>query len=110
VIRITWAAQNQVDDLLRFYLLTKRRPDAAKRLRADIASAVAMIEAAPDGGASFPRPYPELAWLAFRWVKSRIYWISWREIDGVPVITNVLHEAADLEGRASSDINTLRDW
>jgi plasmid stabilization system protein ParE len=110
VIRITWAAQNQVEDLVRFYVVEKDRPDAARRLSEDLANAARSIQNNPEGGNLFPRPYPTLEWLAFRWLKSRIYWVSWRVMDGVPVVTNVLHASADLERRATGDIEGLRDW
>lgn len=110
MIRITRSAQNQLEDLLRFYLVEKDRPDAARRLSDDVAAAARLIRADPNGGTSFPRPYPELEWLAFQWIKSRIYWVSWRVLDGVPVVTNVFHEAADLGSRVSPDIEDARNW
>jgi plasmid stabilization system protein ParE len=110
VIRITWAAQNQVEHLLWFYLVDKDRPDAARRLSEDVAEAARRIQLDPDGGTPYPRPYPQLEWLAFRWIKSRIYWISWRVVEGIPVVTNVLHDAADLDRRANIDTENVRDW
>lgn len=91
MIRITWAAQNQAAELVRFYIVEKDRPEAARRLTQDLAAAARIIQANPAGGATHPRPYPDLAWLSFRRIKSRAYSVSWRVVDGVPIVTNVLH-------------------
>jgi hypothetical protein len=72
-----------------------------RRLRADLADAQRRIEANPSGGSSFPRPNPALARFGFRWIKARIYWVSWHATTEEIVITNFLHERADFARRAS---------
>jgi plasmid stabilization system protein ParE len=108
VLRFSAEAARQVAELRAFYE-RKDRPEATRRLRADLADARRRIEANPAGGASYPRPYPSLARFGFRWIKARIYWISWQITADGPVVMNVLHDSADLEGRASPDTDTLQD-
>jgi plasmid stabilization system protein ParE len=110
VVRITRAAANQVDDLISFYIFEKTRPEAARRLREDLANARRIIEAAPDGGADFPRPYPRLKSYGFRWYRVRVYWVSWRVVADVPVVTNVFHVSADIERRAAPTVENILDW
>ena len=110
MIRITWAALDQIDGLLEFYIDTKDRPEAAARLVADLAEARQAIVMAPEGGADFPRPYPSLRRLRFRWIMVRAYWISWRDHPDGPIITNVLHVQADIERRACPESENVQEW
>ncbi len=110
MIRITRAAQRQIDDLIWFYLEEKQRPEAARRLRNDLRTARHLIIAEPNKGLPYPRPYPALQWLEFRWLLVRAYWISWGMRDGGPVVTNVFHASADIKGRASPSIEDAADW
>jgi plasmid stabilization system protein ParE len=99
-----------VDELIRFYVVNKRRPEAAVRLRDELREARRLIALVPDGGVPYPRPYPALAWLGFKWINVRIYWIGWHNDANGPIITNVLHVRADIEGRATPDTSDPNEW
>jgi hypothetical protein len=55
-------------------------------------------------------PSPALAWLGFKWINVRIYWIGWHNDANGPIITNVLHVRADIEGRATPDTSDPNEW
>jgi plasmid stabilization system protein ParE len=95
MIGITRSARRQIDDLLRFYLDERERPDAARRLLSDSANARKLIAKDSRRGLSHPRPYPALATCGFRWTRVRVYWIDWTVTD---------------ERRATPTIDDITDW
>ena len=106
----TRAARQQIALLIRYYVDEKERPDAAYRLFEDLARARRQIDSDPSSGFMHPRPYPSLATMGFRWVNVRAYWVSWAIVEGRPVVTNVFHVSADIEGRATPDMDGIEDW
>jgi len=110
MIGITRAAQNQIDDLVHFYLFEKDRPEAADRLLDDLLRARRLILDPSTSGGSFPRPYRDLETLGFRWIKVRAYWVGFVRLAGRPVVTNVFHATADIKGRALPTVDGVADW
>jgi plasmid stabilization system protein ParE len=110
VIGITAPARGQIDALFEFYLITKDRPDAALRLVKDLATGRGLILANPTSGLAYPGPYRRLGHHGFLWRRVRIYWFAWSLIETRPVVTNVLHAAADIEGRVTSTIDGITEW
>jgi plasmid stabilization system protein ParE len=110
MIGVTGAARHQIDNLVRFYIEEKLRPEAALRLLDDLDDARGMILAAPEKGRTFPSTYSGLSEFGFRWVRARAYWVAWVVIDDRPVVTNVFHVSADIEGRATPSVEDVADW
>ena len=102
MIRQTRHAREQADALLDHYLQNDYE-QAYEKLVDAIAEAVALIEANPTGGATYPRPYPSIAAFGFRWIKVHRYWFGWSLIRGYPVLTNVFFDTAFIEGRIQPD-------
>jgi plasmid stabilization system protein ParE len=110
MIGITRAAQRQIDDLIRFYLFEKDRPEAAERLLDDLERAKRLILGPHTRSAGFPGPYADLEMLGFRWIRVRAYWIGFVPVAGHPVVTNVFHVTADIERRAVPGTDDVIDW
>jgi len=102
MIRQTLLASDQVKSLLDSYL-ERGRYAAYRNLLKSILDATEQIEAAPSGGASYPRPYPKMAKWGYRWIKVHRYWFGWSIRRGYPVITNVLFETSRIWGRVEPD-------
>lgn len=69
------------------------------------------IEADPAAGRPHPRPYPGVARWGYRWIKVHRYWFGYAVAPDGPVLTNVIHDAADLPGRVEEmdeDISAVR--
>lgn len=105
---ITGVGRRQLSALFDFYT-DKRRPEAGRRLAADLVAAGRAIRSKPEGGLECPQPYPELRQLGFRWRLVRVYWVAWTVMDGRAVITNILHTSADIGRRASASMDDVQD-
>jgi plasmid stabilization system protein ParE len=107
VIRQTRAAAAQVEALFEHYL-ARDRDGAARNLLRAVGEALDRIEADPLAGLPHPRPYPGMARWGYRWIKAGRYWFGHAvAADGVPVLTNVLYDAADLPERVEEADETI---
>lgn len=95
MVGITVGAAEQRDNFLRYYKKL-RRPQAGWHFSKAIRDAVSIIQKNPNSGRAYPNPYPELAAYDYLWVKVHIYWVSWKVVDGTPIITKVLWDQADI--------------
>jgi plasmid stabilization system protein ParE len=102
MVGITEGAAEQRDNFLRYYKKFDR-PQAGQRFLKSIRDAVSSIQQNPTSGRTHPNPYPEVEAYGYLWIKVHIYWISWRIIDGIPVITNVLWDRADIPNVTITD-------
>ena len=99
MIRITAAAQSQLEDLEQHYT-TRGRDLAVLRMVQAIDAAMFRIEAQIGPFFPAPRPYPDLADLGFRWLKEGRYWVAVVEVTDGFVVTGVFFETANLPGRS----------
>ena len=90
------AAEQQTDDLIRYYDALDRI-EAVRNLLRLLEQAEARIISAPEAGSPAPRPCPQLARPGRRWVKSGPYWINYA-IRPLAILA-VFHEKADIPGR-----------
>ena len=102
MIRQTRSAERQARALFRHYI-ENDRPAAHRNLTLAIRIAVRRIAAAPDAGAPFPTPYPDMASWEFRWIKVHRYWFAWSTAKGYPVLTNILYDESDMPNRVIRD-------
>ena len=109
MIRFTRDAEAQANGLIDYYVVLKQRPEAADALLAALNQALQRIGADNSTGLPAPRPYPELASLGYLWLKVGAYWIAWTMQGRHPVVTNVLHAAANLPGRVSTRLDVDKD-
>jgi plasmid stabilization system protein ParE len=77
VVVLSRAAQSNVRALAAHYK-AKNYLEAAKYLRAAVAQAKARISADPNGGATAPRPYPNMKIPNVLWIFEHRYWIAYR--------------------------------
>ncbi len=100
MIALTQQASEHVEALEHFYI-AKQRPQALRNLGYALAEASLIILNAPERGLPAPRPYPELAVLALRWIKRGRYWIAYDPAG--PIIAGVFFETDDLPNRVQRD-------
>jgi plasmid stabilization system protein ParE len=102
MVGITEGAAEQRDKFLQYYKKLKRW-EAGRNFSKAIRDAVSIIQQNPTSGRTHPNPYPEVAAYGYLWIKIHIYWISWKVSDGMPIITNVLWDQADIPNVTITD-------
>lgn len=108
MVRLTLTAGRQLDALLDHYIALDR-PEAVDRLVDALHAALARIKADPTGGKPFPAGVRDAARWDYRWIKVHRYWFGHSSHRGVPVVTNILYEAADIPGRIAAEDDGLID-
>lgn len=97
MIALTSEASVQLEEFERYYI-DKQRPQALRNLGHALAEASLVILNAPKRGLPAPRPYPDLAYLAFLWLKRGRYWIAYDPAG--PVIAGIFFDTDDIPNRA----------
>ncbi len=97
MIRLSAAAEQQLDELLGHYIRLGR-PEASRALIAAVDRAMLQIERDPAVGLPSPRPYPQLARPGEAWLRSGRYWFTYTT-DHPLTIVAVFYDAADIPGR-----------
>ena|SRR5579859_930751 len=98
----TLHAERQLREFRVFYL-EKERYDAYRNLLDAVREAKRQIEADPECGTPYPKPYPRMADWGYLWIKVHHYWFGWSMRRGFPVITNIFYVTADMPGRTEPD-------
>jgi hypothetical protein len=57
----------------------------------------------PTGGRQYPTPYPEVSRWGFRWIKVHRYWFSYVVGRDRLLMTNVLHDTANIPRRVAAE-------
>jgi hypothetical protein len=100
MVLITAAAQAQLE-ALESYCAKLGRDLAAVRMAEAVSHAASRIEAQAGPFWTAPRPYPELSWYGWQWLKVGRYWIAFTPIAGGHAITGVFFETANIPRRLS---------
>ena len=98
MIRFSWEARQHVADLTSHFE-RRERLEAARNLRAAIDVAIRRIETRRGPFFPAPRPYPDLLFDGWMWLKEGRYWVAFIEPGPDAIIQAVFHESADIPGR-----------
>ena len=98
MIRLSPAAERQLDELTRHYA-ERERDEAIDRVVDSVERASARYLANRGLFYDAPRPYPSLLRPGWRWTKEGPYWIAFSPSPIGPLIRAVFHDSADIPRR-----------
>jgi plasmid stabilization system protein ParE len=91
-----------LDELVEHYI-ARERDQAIVNLSRALDVARARIEGDTGGGRLYPTPYPNVARWRFRWIKVHRYWFAYAVGEDRLIITNVLHDTANIPQRVEAE-------